>query len=63
MFGTDGKNLKETADLFKLTENEQNILLSSQRGKALCFIGSQRLQVDFEIPKYKLELMGKGGGR
>jgi len=63
MFGTDGKNLKETADLFKLTETEQNILLSSQRGKALCFIGSQRLQVDFDIPKYKLELMGKGGGR
>lgn len=63
MFGTDGKNLKETADLFKLTETEQNILLSAQRGKALCFIGSQRIQVDFDIPKYKLNLMGKGGGR
>ncbi|MEA4894077.1 MAG: ATP-binding protein [Oscillospiraceae bacterium] len=63
LFGTDGKNLKETADLFKLTETEQNILLSGRRGKALCCIGSQRLQVDFDIPKYKLELMGKGGGR
>lgn len=63
MFGTDGKNLKETADLFRLTETEQNILLSGQRGKALCFIGNQRMQVDFDIPKYKLDLMGKGGGR
>ncbi len=63
MFGTNGKNLKETAELFDLAETEQNILLTAPRGKALCFIGNQRLEVDFDIPKYKLELMGKGGGR
>lgn len=63
LFGTDGKNLKETAELFQLTTAEQNVLLSGQRGKALCFLGGQRVQVDFDIPKYKLELMGKGGGR
>lgn len=63
LFGTDGKNLKETAELFGLTEAEQNILLSGERGKALFLCGAQRMQVDFDIPKYKLELRGKGGGR
>lgn len=62
-FGTDGKNLEETADLFHLTEAEKNILLAQERGKALCLIGKQHVHVDFDIPSYKLELMGKGGGR
>ena len=61
-FGTDGKNLEETSDLFKLTESEKNILLSQQRGHAL-LLGKQHVHVDFDIPEYKLELMGRGGGR
>lgn len=63
LFGTDGKNLKETAEIFMLTEPEQNILLSGKRGRALCLIGGQHVHVDFDIPKYKLDLMGRGGGR
>jgi|GEM_PF-84317 len=62
-FGTDGKNLEETAELFHLTDAEKNILLSQQRGKALLMLGRQHIHVDFDIPPYKLELMGKGGGR
>lgn len=62
-FGTDGKNLEETAELFKLTESEKNVLLSQQRGHALLLLGKQHVHVDFDIPMYKLELMGKGGGR
>lgn len=62
-FGTDGKNLEETANLYHLTEAEKSILLSRQRGKALFLLGKQHLHVDFDIPPYKLELMGKGGGR
>lgn len=63
LFGTDGRNLQETADVFRLTEAEQNILLAGKRGKALCLMGQQHIQVDFDIPAYKLELMGSGGGR
>lgn len=63
LFTTDGKNLEDTASLFRLTESEQNILLGAGRGKALCLLGRQHVLVDFDIPKYKLELMGKGGGR
>ncbi|MET0017997.1 ATP-binding protein [Oscillibacter sp.] len=62
-FGTDGKNLEETTDLFHLTDSEKNILLSQQRGKALLMLGRQHIHVDFDIPPYKLELMGEGGGR
>ena len=62
-FGTDGKNLEETAALFHLTEAEKNILLSQQRGKALLLLGKQHVHVDFDIPSYKLDEMGKGGGR
>jgi len=62
-FGSDGKNLEETGALFHLTDEEKNILLAQQRGRALMLLGSQHIHVDFEIPKYKLDLMGKGGGR
>ncbi|MEM5780378.1 MAG: type IV secretory system conjugative DNA transfer family protein, partial [Lawsonibacter sp.] len=63
LFATDGKNLKETADTFQLTEAEQSILLGAPRGRALCLIGHQHVCVDFDLPQYKLDLMGKGGGR
>lgn len=62
-FGTDGKNLEETVNLFHLTDSEKNILLSQQRGKALFMFGRQHIHVDFDIPQYKMDLMGKGGGR
>jgi len=63
LFGTDGKNLKETAELFSLTQAEQDVLQSGVKAEAICFIGSQRMHLHFKIPDYKLELMGKGGGR
>lgn len=63
LFGTDGRNLADTVSLFHLTPSEEKVLESKQRGKALALIGSQHLKVEFDIPAYKLELMGKGGGR
>lgn len=63
LFSADGWNLQETAEVFQLTAAEQNILLAGERGKALCLIGRQHVHVDFDLPDYKLELMGRGGGR
>lgn len=63
LFGTDGRNLADTVELFKLTQAEEKALNARQRRKALMLIGSQHLKVEFELPHYKLELMGKGGGR
>ncbi|MEG1752524.1 MAG: type IV secretory system conjugative DNA transfer family protein, partial [Christensenella sp.] len=61
-FGTDGQNLKDTTELYNLSEPEQEILQMGVRGEALAFIGNQRLKVKFELPPYKLMYMGKGGG-
>ena len=50
LMGTDGKNLKETADLYDLTEAEQELLLSRKRGHALFMAGAKRLHIQFDIP-------------
>lgn len=63
LFGTDGRNLADTVQLYHLTASEQRVLEARRRGQALALIGSHRLKVQFEIPDYKLELMGRAGGR
>lgn len=63
LFGTDGQNLADTMSLFQLTPAEEKVLAARQRGKALALIGSQHLKVVFDLPAYKLKLMGRGGGR
>jgi hypothetical protein len=63
IMGCDGQNLKETKELYNLTEAEEELLESKRRGHALFVIGSKRLHVNFEIPEYKFNYMGKAGGR
>ncbi|WP_312907879.1 VirB4 family type IV secretion system protein [Tissierella praeacuta] len=63
IMGTDGKNLKETKELYDLTDAEEELIMAKKRGAALMMVGSKRLQVQFEIPEYKFEYMGKAGGR
>ena len=63
IMGCDGQNLKETKELYNLTEAEEELLESKSRGHALFVIGSKRLHVNFEIPEYKFNYMGKAGGR
>ena len=63
LMGTDGKNLKETAALYDLTEAEQELLLARKRGHALFMAGAKRLHIQFDIPEYKFSYMGSAGGR
>lgn len=63
LMGTDGKNFHETRDLFGLTDAEETLLLSRQRGRGLLFAGSKRIAVNIEIPEKLLRLMGKAGGK
>ena len=63
LMGTDGPNLKETTNLYDLTEAEQELLLARKRGHALFMVGAKRLHINFEIPDYKMLYMGKAGGR
>ncbi|GHU91369.1 ATPase [Clostridia bacterium] len=63
LFGSDGQNLKETAELYRLTDAEQGLLLARQRGCALFMVGSKRLKVNIDIPQWKFtEFFGTGGG-
>ncbi len=63
LMGTDGKNLQETKELYKLTEAEEEILAAKRRKIGLVMIGSKRLQVDFELSEYKMKYFGKAGGK
>lgn len=53
----------ELKELYNLTDAEESLLAQKKRGSALLMVGSKRLRVDFEIPKYKFKYMGKAGGR
>lgn len=63
LMGSDGRNLTELKELYNLTDAEESLLAQKKRGSALLMVGSKRLKVDFEIPQYKFEYMGKAGGR
>lgn len=63
IFGCDGPNLKDVSTLYKLTENEIELLESKRQRHALMMIGSKRMHVNFEIPEYKFEYFGSAGGR
>ncbi len=63
LFGTDGQNLIETANLYKLTEAMQDLLAAKQRGTALFMAGAKQIQVQFDIPQSRLDAMGSAGGR
>ncbi|EPR13872.1 VirB4 family type IV secretion system protein [Ruminiclostridium papyrosolvens] len=63
LMGTDGKNLQETKELYKLTEAEEELLAAKRRKLALLIIGSKRLQVEFDLPEYKMKYLGKAGGK
>ncbi len=63
LMGTDGKDLDEMKQLYKLTDAEERLLLKKNRGIAIGIIGSSRLSMKFVIPEHKLKLMGSAGGR
>lgn len=62
LMGTDGENLKELKTLYALTDAQAELLESKRRKHALMIIGASRMHIVFELPDWKLEMMGKGGG-
>lgn len=63
LMGTDGQNLEESTELFKLSEAQADFLYKKKRGLALFIIGSNRIFVRFDIFPIEFEYFGKGGGR
>lgn len=63
ILGCDGKQLEETKKLFNLTEKEEAILASKNRGQGIFFAGSVRLNLKIDVRPKILDMFGKAGGR
>ena len=61
--GTDGQNLIELSRLYNFTEAERDRVETAPKEYALFMIGNLRIFVHFDIPLYKMDYIGKGGGR
>ncbi len=63
LMGGDGKNLEETKKLFKLTEKEENILSSRNRGQGILCAGGVRVNARIDVRENFLKMFGAAGGR
>lgn len=63
MMGTDGKNLQELANLYDLTEAEQELLNAKRRGHVLLTVGNKRVHCIVKLEPHEVKNFGKGGGR
>lgn len=63
LMGTDGKNLEESTELFKLSESQADFLYKKKRAYAILIIGAYRILVKLDIFNYEFDYFGKGGGR
>jgi len=57
LLGTDGRNLEESKDIFKLTEHELDILASKKKGSGIFIAGSLKTPINFKILKYEKEFV------
>lgn len=57
LLGTDGRNLEESRDIFKLTEQELDILASKKKGSGIFIAGSLKTPINFRILKYEKEFV------
>ena len=63
LMGTDGKNLEDTKEIFKLTEAQVDFLYKKKRNMGVFIIGSNRVFANFLIKDKELKIFGRGGGR
>lgn len=63
LMGTDGQNLEDTKEIFKLTEAQSDFLYKKKRNMGVFIIGSNRVFANFLLKDKELRIFGKGGGR
>lgn len=57
LLGTDGRNLEESREIFKLTEQELDILASKKKGSGIFIAGNYKTPINFKILKYEKEFV------
>jgi len=62
MFGCEGKDLQELSELYNFSESEKEMVGTYSQQQALFQIGNKRIPVKIDIPKYRLDIIGTGGG-
>ena len=63
VMGTDGVNLEDTKEIFKLTEAQADFLYKKKRNMGIFIIGSNRVFANFLVKDKELKIFGRGGGR
>lgn len=56
-FKTDGKDLKDIVTTFKLTEQEEKMLLNANVGECLFMAGIRKIYIMFKLFQYELEFI------
>ena len=56
-FKTDGKDLKDIVTTFKLTEQEEKMILNANVGECLFMAGIRKLYIMFRLFEYELEMI------
>lgn len=56
-FKTDGKDLKDIVTTFKLTEQEEKMLLNANVGECLFMAGIKKIYIMFKLFQYELEMI------
>lgn len=56
-FKTDGKDLKDIVTTFKLTEQEEKMILNANIGECLFMAGIRKLYIMFKLFEYELEMI------
>lgn len=56
-FKTDGKDLKDIVTTFKLTEQEEKMILNANVGECLFMAGIRKLYIIFRLFEYELEMI------
>lgn len=56
-FKTDGKDLKDIVNTFKLTEQEEKMILNAKVGECLFMSGIKKIYVMFKLFQYELEMI------
>ena len=57
LLGTDGKNLEESQEIFKLTEQELDILAIKKKGSGIFIAGNLKTPINFKILNYEKEFV------
>lgn len=56
-FKTDGKDLKDIVTTFKLTEQEEKLILNANVGECLFMAGIRKIYILFKLFEYELEMI------